>query len=326
MRPEWKIARVITCPTLATLKMLKVCVFRTLMVSGQFHAERWVVPGNIFKIRIVSKESTTDEAHRTIRFQASQTELDWPQLSLFLATFHKLVVSSELLKRKQDNTTQAGNCRPCHIKTSPFLQSFLDVSRFHRRGTTMSGCQLEKSPHSGLHNLSTENFASWFTTLRKEACSNPQPNYCVGMFASKCLLVFHADAIQVTYGGTIPTNTNEKSMTNACHVGLAIPGINFWQIAWWQIGQLGHLGRHFKGITSAMMRPSIPCQELHQIFATNHPPKKQIASHPRHMVMFTDSPKATNWSKVSLHCAWARRTAVLRASKIGGVRAGTDCG
>ena len=234
------------CPNPVNFENVKVCVFRTLMVSGQFHAERWVVPGNIFKIRIVSKKSTTDEAHRTIRFQASQTELDWPQLSLFLATFHKLVVSSELLKRrKQDNTTQAGNFRPCHIKTSPFLQSFLDVSRFHRRGTTMSGCQLEKSPHSGLHNLSTENFASRFTTLRKETCSNPQPNYFVGMFASKCLLVFHADAIQVTYGGTIPTNTNEKSMTNACHVGLAIPGINFWQIAWWQIGQTGPLGATF---------------------------------------------------------------------------------
>ena len=199
-------------------------------------------------------------------------------------------MSSGLLKRKQDNTTQAGNFRPCHIKTSPFLQSFLDVSRFHRLGTTMSGCQLEKSPHSGLHNLSTANFASWFTTLRKETCSNLQPNYFVGMFASKYLLVFHADAIQVTYGGTVPTNTDENSMTNACHVGLAIPGKQLrgtW-VNW------VNLGEHF-------LKESLPpwcylqfhAKNFHQIFATNS--QKKFTSHPRHMVIFTDSPKSTNW-------------------------------
>ena len=107
--------------------------------------------------------------------------------------------------------------------------------------------QLEKSPHSGLHNLSTEQTLPVDSRLwgKKHVIfkSSAQLQYLFGMFASKnACWCFHADAVQVTYGGTIPTNTNESSMTNACHVGLAIPGINFWQIAWWQIGQLGHLG------------------------------------------------------------------------------------
>ena len=96
--------------------------------------------------------------------------------------------------------------------------------------------------------------------------SSAQLQYFFGMFASKNLLVLNVDAVQVTYGGTVPTNTNENSMTNACHVGLAIPGINFWQTASWHMGQLGHLGRHFLKESHA--------KNFHQIFNMNHPNKK----------------------------------------------------
>ena len=99
--------------------------------------------------------------------------------------------------------------------------------------------------------------------------SSAQLQYFFGMFASKNLLVLNVDAVQVTYGGTVPTNTNENSMTNACHVGLAIPGINFWQTASWHMGQLGHLGRHFLKESHA--------KNFHQIFNMNQPTKESLA-------------------------------------------------
>ena len=131
----------------------------------------------------------------------------------------------------------------------------------------MSGRQLEKSPHSGLHNLNRANFDSRLWGKKHVMFkSSAQLQYFFGMFASKNLLVLNVDAVQVTYGGTVPTNTNENSMTNACHVGLAIPGINFWQAASWH-GSTGPLRATFsKGIT---------CQELPSDLQHESPQQKE---------------------------------------------------
>ena len=134
----------------------------------------------------------------------------------------------------------------------------------------MSGRQLEKSPHSGLHNLNRADFDSRLWGKKHVMFkSSAQLQYFFGMFASKNLLVLNVDAVQVTYGGTVPTNTNESSMTNACHVGLTIPGINFWQTASWHMNQLDHLARHFLKESHA--------KNFHQIFNMNQPTKESLA-------------------------------------------------
>jgi len=98
----------------------------------------------------------------------------------------------------------------------------------------------------------------------------------------------NGDAVQVTYGGTVPTDTNENSMTNACHVGLAIPCVNFWQTSSWHMGQLGHLGRHF-----LKESPNFNAMPRTSIKSSPRITQKKI-SRPRRMVMFSDCPKATN--------------------------------
>ena len=140
---------------------------------------------------------------------------------------------------------------------------------------------------------------------KRNMFSKLQPNYFFVMFASKHLVVKWWCSPGHLWSHS--SHGHQWELHDQCLSCRSCHSLHqFLANSFVAHGSTGPLGATFsEGITELQCH----AKNFHQIFATNHPKKIRF---PRHMVMFSDCPKATNWSKVASHCSWAKgRTKVL---------------